>query len=99
MLGGLLAYEFDVDQPIPTITIPLAGDEAIKFNFDAVYQHTFQTGRWGNQVDYEREPDRIETYGQADQARIRARLRAVAEARRIGKDLEQGPFQLVPVSE
>ncbi len=99
MLGRLLAYEFDVDQPIPTITIPLAGDEAIKFSFDAVYQHTFQTGRWGNQVDYEREPDRIETYGQADQARIRARLRAVAEARRIGKDLEQGPFQVVPVSE
>lgn len=70
---AVLIYGFGVDYPIPAIRIPLVGAESIVFDFNAVYHHTFLTGRWGNiAVDYAQEPARLDTYHPTDQESIRA---------------------------
>lgn len=70
--GVLLVYIMDVDQPLPTkVAIPLAGDESISFDFEAVYKHTFSTGRWGVHIDYDLLPRNFESYSSEDQERIR----------------------------
>jgi hypothetical protein len=68
----MLVYIMDVDQQLPTqAEIPLAEDDSITFDFEAVYQHTFNIGRWGLHIDYEELPRNFESYSPADQQRIR----------------------------
>jgi hypothetical protein len=72
---------FGVDDPIPTVDVPLARDEALTFDFGAPYRQTFESlSYFRNRVDYERLPVRFETYSEEDQGRIQARMAAVAEA-------------------
>ncbi|MDZ4766400.1 MAG: DUF4058 family protein, partial [Chloroflexota bacterium] len=40
--GAAYPYEFAVDQPIPTVTIPLNGTDRIDFDFGVVYRKTFE---------------------------------------------------------
>lgn len=75
--GQARVYGFDVDDPIPIIQIPLSGDEALSFDFGAVYQETFDSRYFRSRVDYAQEPERFESYSQADRERIRARMAAV----------------------
>lgn len=65
-------YPFGIQQEIPTLAIPLEGEKQLVFNFDAVYQHTFEKGRWGElpSIDYMQEPLRMHTYSQRDQTLI-----------------------------
>ena len=74
------AYGFNVDTPIPAPPIPLAGDETVLLDYDAVYQFSFTTGRWGDQVDYEQPPMRLESYSEDDQQRIHDRMAALQKA-------------------
>lgn len=68
---NMLIYLRDVDITLPThVTIPLAGDDDLIFDFNAVYQFTFEIGRWGTHIDYEQRPVNFESYSQADQKRI-----------------------------
>ncbi len=68
----MLVYIMDVDMPLPAqVTIPLAENESIPFDFEAVYQHTFSSGRWGIHIDYEELPRNFESYSTADRERIR----------------------------
>ena len=88
---------FDVDQPLPTVELPLEGDDRLAFDFDAPYQKTFREGDMGADIDYAQLPLNFERYSSDDQARIARRMLAVCEAaRRGGDNLEAGDF---PVDE
>jgi hypothetical protein len=77
---AVFGYGFSVDDPIPTLEIPLLGEESVILDFNKVYHFTFMAGRWGNQVDYAAEPLRLASYRDDDQAKIRARMQAVHES-------------------
>ncbi len=65
------AYGFDVDSPIPALTIPLNGsDQVLNFDFDGVYQHTYQVGAWPLLVERQEQITRWSRYSRADQDRI-----------------------------
>lgn len=82
--------EFDIDQPIPTVTIPLNADDALHFDFDAVYQSTFETFFYGQErVDYTHLPLNFDRYSPDDQARILNRMIVVLEAVQQGVDLDK----------
>lgn len=72
--GRVKVYGFGVDETAPPVPVPLLDDEALVFDFDAVYQHTFSARRYYNLIDEAREPLRFHTYSVADQARIRQRM-------------------------
>ncbi|MDZ4764367.1 MAG: DUF4058 family protein [Chloroflexota bacterium] len=82
--------EFHVDEAIPNVTIPLSGSERILFDFDAPYQMTLTTMRYGirKEANYAALPTHFKRYSAADQARIARRMLAVLEAARAGVDLE-----------
>jgi hypothetical protein len=85
---------FDVDTPIPTVTIPLQGDEALAFDFNAPYQKTFEESFYGLQIDYSELPRNFDRYLPYDQHKIALRMLSVMEAAREGIDVESGPFPL-----
>jgi Protein of unknown function (DUF4058) len=95
--GRASIYQFDVDQPIPTVAIPLSGDDQIQFNFDADYQRTFEAALYGEEVDYRELPMTFEHYSRDDQTRIAVRMLAILEAARTGVNLETGPFPVKTV--
>ena len=86
-------HEFDVDQAIPTVTIPLIGTDQLVFDFDAAYQKTFTDALYGYDLDYRQLPLNFQRYSQADQQRIATKMVAVLEAAQHGVDLETGPLQ------
>lgn len=87
--------EFDVDAPIPTMTIPLNAGDSLNFDFGAVYQKTLADSFYGDSVDYAQLPLNFDRYSTADKARIAARMVAVLEATTNGVDLETGPFPML----
>jgi hypothetical protein len=76
--GKVRVYSFKVGDPITKLPLPLAKDEGLVFDLDAVYQHTFQAGRWGDILDYNVEPERFATYRADDQTRIKALMTRLA---------------------
>jgi hypothetical protein len=72
------SFGFRVDDPIPTLLIPLTDEETISVDFGAVYDETFEKGRRGNQVDYALPPENLDSYAPIDQQRIIARMHAVS---------------------
>jgi len=85
-------YEFDVDQPIPTVTIPLSGTDKLEFDFGNPYRKTFEEMLYGLEfVDYADLPLNFDRYSPDDQARIVARMLAVLQAAHEGIDLEREP--------
>jgi hypothetical protein len=99
--GQASINEFDVDQPIPHVVIPLSGDEILKFDFNAPYQKQFEERFYGDDVDYAQFPLNFDRYSPADQARIAARMVTVLEKAQQGIDLETGPFaaETLPLNE
>jgi hypothetical protein len=75
---------FGVDEPIPAIEVPLAKDITLSLDLDAVYQHTYQVGAWPMLIDFEQEPERLNTYSTSDQNRIRQKLDELRGAHRPG---------------
>lgn len=93
--GKLYAYHFDVDQTIPSVTIPLNGADKIEFAFGASYHRTLQEELFCFEfVDYRQLPLNFDRYSKLDQTRIAARMLAVMEAAHKGIDLETGPFPI-----
>jgi hypothetical protein len=93
--GRTDVYGFDVDAPLPIIDLPLAGKHTVQVNFGQVYNRTFESlAAYSYRVNYAQPPERLETYREADQARIEARLAAVLDAHERGIDLETGPFEI-----
>jgi len=73
-------YPFFVDERIPTIRVPLLGQDFVDVAFGAIYNQTYSANPYYGMllVDYEKEPVRMETYSPDDQERIRARMAAAA---------------------
>jgi hypothetical protein len=82
---------FDVDTPIPTISIPLNAGDVLKFDFGIPYQLTFEGMLYGNEIDYAQLPVNFDHYREDDQGRIVSRMLAVLEAVEKGTNLEQPP--------
>jgi hypothetical protein len=99
--GWMRLVEFGVDEPIPTLAIPLNGPDVLSCNFDQVYRTTFETAFLGDLVDYASLPPNFDRYSPADQARIANRMLAVLVAAQAGADLEAGPLPItaLPLSE
>jgi hypothetical protein len=87
--GQARVRQFDVDDPLPTVNIPLNADDVLAFDFGTAYTKTFGEMLYGNEVDYRDLPLNFDRYSEADQARITARMLAVLKAARDGADLEQ----------
>jgi Protein of unknown function (DUF4058) len=95
--GVVRINEFDVDVPIPTLSIQLNGDDILTFDFGVPYQKTYVEALYGLEwVDYSHLPVHFERYSIADQTRIAAHMLAVLEAAHNGIDLESASF---PVKE
>jgi hypothetical protein len=76
--GVVEIYGWQVDDPIPKIDIPLLRDDQVVLDLDTIYQITFRSRRsFADEIDYAIEPPRIETYSQADQDQMRARMAAL----------------------
>jgi hypothetical protein len=69
--GLAVTHAFSVDTPLPTLTIPLSGDDSFALDFDAVYQTTYRSlSAYSIRVDYAALPERFGSYSADDQARI-----------------------------
>jgi hypothetical protein len=99
--GPSFVGEFDADEPIPTVTIPLNAGDRVDFDFNAAYQKTFVEALYGYDMDYAALPLNFERYNEADQTRIARRMLSVLEAAAAGIDLETGPFPIkdIPLNE
>jgi hypothetical protein len=88
--GRLKVYGVAVDQPLPKVRIPLADNEALIFDFDAVYQNTFTARRSHFLVkSYDHVPVRFETYSADDQARIHQVMAALAASAESSESIEE----------
>jgi hypothetical protein len=72
-------YLFGIQMPIPTVTIPLAGEESVAFDFGQPYGYTWRKSRFWFYVDYTQAPARFTTYSAADRTTIRARMGELAK--------------------
>ena len=90
--GRVYLHEFDVDDPVPTVKIPLNGSDVLDFDFGLAYRKTFEEALYGYDMDYRRLPMNFDRYSKDDQARIAVRMVTVLEAAANGVDLETGPF-------
>lgn len=90
--GRAYLREFDVDAPIPPMTIPLNAGDKLEFDFGRVSQKSYEEILYGYDMDYTELPMNFDRYSKADQRRIAARMLSVLEAACNGVDLESGPF-------
>jgi len=87
--GEARVRQFDVDEPLPVMTIPLLGEDHFDFDFGAAYRKTFSEVLYGNEIDYGELPLNFDRYSEADQQRILCRMLAVLKAAQAGIDLEK----------
>jgi hypothetical protein len=79
--GLSTTHWIDVDQPLPTLPIPLGNNESFMLDFNTVYHETYNSiNAYSYRVDYARLPERAETYSTDDLARIQTRMATVAAA-------------------
>lgn len=93
--GVIRSREFDVDVPIPTVRIPLSGEDVLEFDFGLPYQKTYEEMVYGLDagfVDYAAFPHNFDRYSPDDQQHIVNRMLSVIEAVRDGCDLETDSF-------
>jgi hypothetical protein len=96
--GEARVRQFDVDDALPIVSIPLSGEDVLKFDFGTAYTKTFREMLYGNEVDYGQLPPHFERYSESDQARIVCRMLAVLMAVRDGLDLETAaPLPVEPL--
>jgi hypothetical protein len=71
--GQVTVHEFDVDEPLPTATIPLKGEDRLAFDFDASYQRQYEEQLYGlESVNYSQPPVNLDRYSAADRERLQA---------------------------
>jgi hypothetical protein len=93
--GAGLVYPIHVDEPLPTLNIPLNAEDVIQFDFDAPYQQTYEGLFFGDEIDYATLPQMWEHYSTDDQARILSRLLAL---RNGGAVTQRPPISIKPLS-
>jgi Protein of unknown function (DUF4058) len=70
---------FHVDETIPTLAIPLAGQNSFTLDFNTPYNTAFEYDpRIHFELDYEQVPDNFKSYAPTDQARIRAVMERIS---------------------
>jgi uncharacterized protein DUF4058 len=103
MEGLVYPNGFDVDEPIPTIDIPLNADDILTFDFNAPYQRTFEELFYGIElVDYRQLPLNFDRYSRDNRTRIAMRMLAVLKAARDGIDLDKNaplPVEDIPLED
>ena len=84
---------FDVDQPVPSLRIPLNDQNRFTFDFNSVYHQTFAAQpAFGLAVDYTVPPTSAKRdYNQRDQIRIAARMLTVQKLYHEGTPLSTPP--------
>jgi len=83
MKGKIESYGFDVAQPLPTVRVPLKGDDETELDLNEAYQLTFnRRAFYLILTDYHQRPDRFETYAPADQDFIIRRMAEIAAEQR-----------------
>ena len=87
--GQVRIRSLHVDDPLPTMAIPLLNDDVLEFDFGAAYDKTFTEMLYGNEVDYNQLPLNFERYNEIDQTRIANRMLAVMKAAGQGANLEE----------
>lgn len=89
---------FDVDQPIPSLSIPLNRADHFTFDFNSIYHQTFAAQpAFGLAVDYIMPPTAAKRdYNQRDQIRIAARMLTVQKLHREGTPLSGNPPPVDP---
>lgn len=92
MKGIARLYQFDVDETLPVVDIPLQGGDVLAFDFGEPYTRTLEESMFGLDVDYSQLPLHFQRYRKDDQERIAARMVALLNAVRAGADLETRPF-------
>ncbi len=81
-IGQTRVFGFNVDAPLPVIKIPLDGDETLAFDFNAVYQRTFESLNFFSntrRVNYANPPLNFKSYHPDDQARILAVMERIRQ--------------------
>jgi hypothetical protein len=96
--GKVYLTAFDVDEPIPTVTIPLNAQDTLDFDFGKAYNKTIEETLYGAiLIDYEQQPANFDRYTRGDQARILARMLTIVQAVRKGVSLEENaPLPIDP---
>jgi hypothetical protein len=89
---------FAVDEPIPSLRIPLNRGEQLTFDFNMVYHQTFRAQpAFGMAVNYAAAPEAVERdYNVRDQAAIAARMLTIQKLQREGVNLANGPYPVYP---
>ncbi|MDX1992302.1 MAG: DUF4058 family protein [bacterium] len=89
---------FDVDQPIPMLSIPLNRGDMLHFDFNVVYHQTFRAQpAFGLAVNYATAPEAVERdYNERDQRAIAARMLTVQRLHREGSVLPDKPHGVDP---
>jgi hypothetical protein len=64
-------YFWGINEPIRPILIPLKGEDSIVFDFTAPYQYTWENSRLWFYLNYQKDPERMNSYRSDDQALIR----------------------------
>jgi hypothetical protein len=90
--GQAQVASFAVDEPFPTMTIPLAQTDYLAFDFYVPYRKSFEESLYGRWVDYHQLPINFQRYSPSDQARILNRMLAVIPAQQAGINLENVPL-------
>ena len=76
--GTTAIYTIAVNQALPVIDIPLAGVDTARIDFGAIYNRTFESTYYlQDLVDYAEDPVHFDRYSPADQAKIRALLEEI----------------------
>src|SRR5574341_1494 len=98
--ADLWISSFGVDDPLPTVAIPLHGGDVARLDLGAAYNLTYTRVGYGinpsTLVDYRQPPPHAERYSLADRRRIAERAITVIAAFERGIDLE-GITEPLPV--
>lgn len=70
--GFTRVFGWKLGQILPKLSLPLDADKSVLLDFDPIYQHTYERGRWGRLLDLGVEPPRLSSYREDDQDSIRA---------------------------
>lgn len=96
--GKAYILEFDIDEPIPNVLIPLKEGDTVNFELAKAYQSTFYRVGYGinddTLIDYQTLPPNFDTYSLDDQRKIMRRMLAVIDAAQQGINLEAGDTPL-----
>ncbi len=84
--------EFAVDDPIPTVSIPLNAEQSLAFDFGAAYDKTYTEMGYGlESVDYAELPPNFDGYNVRDQWRVLKKMVVILRAHVAGETLTAAP--------